>query len=62
MGERRPPRSTLVFGGAVVGFVLGERFSRWVLESQDSTLICVAVGAVIGGVIVWFATRKRAQG
>ena len=63
MADRRPtPRSTLVFGGAVGGFVIGERFSRWVLGSQESTLIAVGVGAVTGGVIAWFATRKRAQG
>jgi hypothetical protein len=44
--------------------VIGERFSRWVLgsPSRDDTLIAVGVGAVIGGLIVWFATRRRAQG
>jgi hypothetical protein len=63
MAERKPtPRSTLVFGGVVGGFVIGERFSRWVLGSQEDPLIAVGVGAVIGGVIMWFATRKRAQG
>jgi uncharacterized membrane protein len=41
--------------------VIGERFSRGVLESREDTLIAVGVGAVIGGVIMWFATRKRAQ-
>jgi NhaP-type Na+/H+ or K+/H+ antiporter len=60
--RRRNPRSTFVFGGMVGGFVIGGWFSRWVLESQDDTLIAVAVGAVIGGAIMWFATRKRAQG
>jgi hypothetical protein len=46
----------------VGGGVIGERVSRWVLRSQEDTLIAVGVGAVSGGVILWFATRKRAQG
>lgn len=66
MAERKPtPRSTLVLagvvGGGLIAAVIGQKFSAWVLQSQEHTLIAVGVGAVIGGVIMWLATRKRAQ-
>ncbi|HEY5921052.1 MAG TPA: hypothetical protein VIV11_05245 [Kofleriaceae bacterium] len=65
MAEKKPtPRSTkvvaaTVFGGLIAA-VLGQQFVPWTLESQTNTLIAVAAGAVLGGVIAWFATRPSA--
>ena len=66
MATSKPtPRSTLVIagvvGGGLIASVVGQRMSAWVLESQTHTLIAVAIGAVIGGLIAWLATNKRAS-
>jgi len=62
MAEKKPtPRSTKVFAAAVFGGLLaaivGQRFVPWTLESQTNTLVVVVAGAVVAGVIGWFATR-----
>lgn len=65
MAEKKPtPRSTLliagIVGGGLIAVTIGQKYSSWVIESQEHTLVAVAIGAVIGGAIAWFATRKRA--
>jgi hypothetical protein len=64
-GRRASPREFVVLAGMILGgFVavaIGPWFSRWVIESQEHSLIVIGVGAVIGGVIAGLATRNRAQ-
>jgi hypothetical protein len=50
----------MVLGG-LVAVVIGPWLSRRVIASQEHALITIAVGAVIGGAIAGFATRKRAH-
>ena len=65
MAEKKPtPRSTKIvaatmFGGLLAAIV-GQKFVPWTLESQTNTIIAVVAGAIVGGVIGWFATRKPA--
>jgi hypothetical protein len=64
MAEKKPtPRGTKVFAAAVFGgllaAVLGQKYVAWTLESQTNTLIAVGAGAVLAGLIGWFATAPK---
>jgi hypothetical protein len=64
MADKKPtPRGTKVFAavvfGGLVAAVLGQKYVPWTLESQTNTLIAVGAGAIVAGVIGWFATAQR---
>jgi hypothetical protein len=67
MAEPRPaPRGTKIAAGAVFGglaaAVLGQRTSPWVLASQAHTIVTVAAGAVVVGLVMFVATMPKASG
>jgi hypothetical protein len=66
MSEKKPtPRGTKIFAGAIfaglAAAVVGQRLSSWTLQSQTNTVIVVVAGAVIGGLVAWFATKPKAS-
>jgi hypothetical protein len=62
--KKETPRSTKIVGASVLGgltaAVIGQKFVPWTLESQTNTLIVVVTGAIVAGVVGWFATAPRA--
>ncbi len=61
MARRTTPRSTKIVASAVLGALaavtIGQHVSAWALASQAHTLVIVAAGAGVAGLIGWFATR-----
>jgi hypothetical protein len=60
---KKTSRSTIVVAGAVGGGLVAvevaQHATAWALASQTNTIIVVAGGLLVGGLIAWVATASK---